>query len=75
VQVRQPSRHRHSGTTANPLGSRASVPSEEQPTTVTDSILEVRDLVKQYPTITAVAGVSFAVPEGICFGLLGPLPG
>ena len=39
---------------------------------MTDSILEVRDLVKQYPTTTAVAGVSFAVPEGTCFGLLGP---
>ncbi len=35
-------------------------------------ILEVRDLIKQYPATTAVAGVSFAVPEGICFGLLGP---
>jgi ABC-2 type transport system ATP-binding protein len=35
-------------------------------------ILEVRDLVKDYPSTTAVAGVSFAVPEGICFGLLGP---
>ncbi len=35
-------------------------------------ILEVRDLVKQYPATTAVAGVSFAVPEGTCFGLLGP---
>jgi ABC-2 type transport system ATP-binding protein len=35
-------------------------------------ILEVRDLVKQYPATTAVAGVSFAVAEGICFGLLGP---
>ncbi|HVW71194.1 MAG TPA: ABC transporter ATP-binding protein [Steroidobacteraceae bacterium] len=35
-------------------------------------ILEVRDLVKQYPATTAVDGVSFAVPEGICFGLLGP---
>jgi ABC-2 type transport system ATP-binding protein len=35
-------------------------------------ILEVRDLVKQYPSVTAVGGVSFAVPEGICFGLLGP---
>jgi ABC-2 type transport system ATP-binding protein len=35
-------------------------------------ILEVRDLVKQYPKVTAVDGVSFAVPEGICFGLLGP---
>jgi ABC-2 type transport system ATP-binding protein len=39
---------------------------------VSDPILEVRNLVKQYPTVTAVAGVSFAVPQGICFGLLGP---
>jgi ABC-2 type transport system ATP-binding protein len=36
------------------------------------SILEVQDLVKQYPKVLAVDGVSFAVPEGICFGLLGP---
>lgn len=35
-------------------------------------ILEVRDLVKQYPALTAVNGISFAVPEGSCFGLLGP---
>ena len=35
-------------------------------------ILEVRDLVKQYPALTAVNGISFAVPEGGCFGLLGP---
>ena len=35
-------------------------------------IIEVRDLVKQYPALTAVNGVSFAVPEGSCFGLLGP---
>jgi ABC-2 type transport system ATP-binding protein len=36
------------------------------------AILEVTDLVKQYPKVRAVDGVSFAVPEGICFGLLGP---
>ena len=35
-------------------------------------ILEVRELVKQYPATLAVAGVSFSVPEGVCFGLLGP---
>jgi len=35
-------------------------------------ILEVRELVKQYPATTAVAGISFSVPEGVCFGLLGP---
>src|SRR5690349_8925350 len=36
------------------------------------SILEVRDLVKQFPKVRAVDGVSFKVSEGICFGLLGP---
>jgi ABC-2 type transport system ATP-binding protein len=35
-------------------------------------ILEVQNLVKQYPSVTAVDGVSFAVREGTCFGLLGP---
>ncbi|HET9389645.1 MAG TPA: ABC transporter ATP-binding protein [Steroidobacteraceae bacterium] len=35
-------------------------------------ILEVRSLVKHYPAVTAVDGVSFEVREGICFGLLGP---
>jgi ABC-2 type transport system ATP-binding protein len=39
---------------------------------VSDPILEVRNLVKQYPSVTAVNGVSLAVPEGVCFGLLGP---
>jgi ABC-2 type transport system ATP-binding protein len=39
---------------------------------VSAAIIEVRELVKQYPATTAVAGVSFRVPEGICFGLLGP---
>jgi ABC-2 type transport system ATP-binding protein len=36
------------------------------------SLLEVRELTKQYPAVRAVDGVSFAVEEGICFGLLGP---
>jgi len=40
--------------------------------TVTTPIIEVRDLVKQYPATTAVGGVSFDVAEGVCFGLLGP---
>jgi ABC-2 type transport system ATP-binding protein len=35
-------------------------------------VLEVRDLVKQYPGVRAVDGVSFAIEEGRCFGLLGP---
>ncbi len=34
--------------------------------------LEARDLVKFYPGVRAVDGVSFAVHEGSCFGLLGP---
>lgn len=34
--------------------------------------LEARDLVKQYPGVLAVDGVSFGVLEGTCFGLLGP---
>ena len=39
---------------------------------MSEPILEVRNLVKQYPTVTAVDGLSLAVPEGICLGLLGP---
>jgi ABC-2 type transport system ATP-binding protein len=35
-------------------------------------ILEVRNLIKTYPAVTAVDGVSFAVAAGTCFGLLGP---
>lgn len=34
--------------------------------------LEARNLVKEYPGVTAVDGLSFSVSEGICFGLLGP---
>ncbi len=36
------------------------------------TVLEARNLTKQYPGVQAVDGVSFAVREGICFGLLGP---
>lgn len=36
------------------------------------TVLEARNLSKEYPDVLAVGGVSFAVPEGICFGLLGP---
>ncbi len=34
--------------------------------------LEVRDLVKEYPGVRAVDGVSFRIEPGTCFGLLGP---
>lgn len=37
-----------------------------------DAIIEVRDLVKRYPGVRAVDGVSFSVTVGSCFGLLGP---
>jgi ABC-2 type transport system ATP-binding protein len=37
-----------------------------------ENILEVSDLVKRYPEVTAVDGVSFNVSRGACFGLLGP---
>ena len=37
-----------------------------------EMIIEIRDLVKEYPTVRAVDGVSFSVSEGVCFGLLGP---
>ncbi|TAJ55554.1 MAG: ABC transporter ATP-binding protein [Nevskiaceae bacterium] len=36
------------------------------------ALLEARALVKEYPKVRAVDGVSFEVPAGICFGLLGP---
>ncbi len=39
---------------------------------MTATVLEVRNLVKQYPGVTAVDGVSFGVAAGTCFGLLGP---
>jgi ABC-2 type transport system ATP-binding protein len=39
---------------------------------VSEPIIEVSNLVKNYPGVTAVNGLSLAVPEGICFGLLGP---
>ncbi|TCO80415.1 ABC-2 type transport system ATP-binding protein [Plasticicumulans lactativorans] len=35
-------------------------------------ILEVHDLVKEYPGLRAVDGVSFSIAPGTCFGLLGP---
>ena len=36
------------------------------------ALLSVQDLVKAYPGVRAVDGVSFSVEEGRCFGLLGP---
>lgn len=36
------------------------------------ALIEVNNLVKKYPGVTAVSGTSFAIQEGTCFGLLGP---
>jgi len=37
-----------------------------------ETLLEVKNLVKTYPNVQAVRGVSFKIQKGICFGLLGP---
>ena len=37
-----------------------------------NAILEVIDLKKTFPGVTAVDGISFNIKPGICFGLLGP---
>lgn len=36
------------------------------------SIFEVSNLVKHYPGVQAVNGVSFTIAQGTCFGMLGP---
>lgn len=36
------------------------------------TIIEVEQLTKRYQTLVAVAGISFQIEEGRCFGLLGP---
>lgn len=35
-------------------------------------IISTTNLVKHYPGVIAVDGISLAIPKGICFGLLGP---
>jgi len=37
-----------------------------------NTVIEVRELGKNYGTVTAVDGISFSIPKGVCFGLLGP---
>jgi len=39
---------------------------------MTAAIIEARDLVKRFDSFTAVDHISFAVPEGVIFGFLGP---
>ena len=50
----------------------AMAPGREAPVTVTGTGLQVRGLVKQYGTFTAVDGIDLDVPEGSFFALLGP---
>lgn len=35
-------------------------------------LLQVKDLVKHYPSVKAVNGIDISLRKGICFGLLGP---
>ncbi len=37
-----------------------------------ETVLEVIKLVKCFPEVTAVDGISFSIEKGTCFGLLGP---
>jgi ABC-2 type transport system ATP-binding protein len=37
-----------------------------------EPVLEVVDLVKEYPGVRAVDGIGFSIQSGSCFGLLGP---
>jgi ABC-2 type transport system ATP-binding protein len=37
-----------------------------------DTLIEARDLVRLYPGVRAVDGISLQVGQGQCLGLLGP---
>ena len=37
-----------------------------------NSILKIDNVIKKYPEVVAVDGISLEIPKGICFGLLGP---
>jgi len=39
---------------------------------VSAPLLEIKNLVKHYPTVQAVNGIDISLQRGICFGLLGP---
>lgn len=36
------------------------------------NLLQIKNLVKHYPSVKAVNGININLPSGICFGLLGP---
>jgi len=37
-----------------------------------NAIMSIEDLKNDYGNVKAVDGISFSIPEGSCFGLLGP---
>ena len=39
---------------------------------MSDTLLEINNLVKHYPSVKAVNGIDISLNAGICFGLLGP---
>ena len=39
---------------------------------MTSALLQIKNLVKHYPTVKAVDGIDINLDKGICFGLLGP---
>ncbi|HAL94793.1 MAG TPA: ABC transporter, partial [Chitinophagaceae bacterium] len=39
---------------------------------MTEQVIEVKNLVKKYGSLTAVDSISFSVSKGEIFGLLGP---
>lgn len=39
---------------------------------MTTSLLQIKNLVKHYPSVKAVDGIDITLNKGICFGLLGP---
>ena len=42
------------------------------PAFIVDTLVQVDNLIKDYPGVRAVDGISFAIEQGVCFGLLGP---
>jgi len=39
---------------------------------LTPPLLQIKNLVKHYPSVKAVNGIDINLPAGVCFGLLGP---
>ena len=39
---------------------------------MSENLLQIKNLIKHYPSVKAVNDISFSLEKGICFGLLGP---